>query len=635
MTAGTLMGMAAQLVAVGLVGFASGDVLLRRAQVSAPAWSAGAPERALAAIAGGVAFAALAMVANVVTGGAVFGTPAVIPLAAVVLVASRVRALPALHARTLPLVPLAAIALLLVALYVVPPVVAGSGVRSGDPPWHLGWTEQLLGGEAVPLGPAPELGRNAYPWGWHAVLATAVRLVPGSTVLVAHETLHLIVVAGIPLGAACIARRLDRRAGWAGAAAAGLIGGFGWLSPNASFVTTPSEAIGKADLVVTSPNAVYALMPPALPRELSLVLLAALATFLLMEIGTNNRALDLACGVMAGLAGLVNVPLFVSALSWSIVASLAAPRRQRLHKLLALIIPAVAVFALWAGPVVANYVRYGGFVNISKLGTEWPLATALASWGLLLPLAAGGMLVVARQVRAAPPDQKGLTCIAFALATALLLALSLASRTFEWNLGGNATLLHQGRVWPPAHLLGTAFAGVGAWHLYCLLAARRRAAGVTALGALFALGAASPVIASSDMTEILSEGREGFIYASDDVAPGSFVRRAAAHLQPDDVIAVRAAGGDDLAWLLWQFSGARLARYEDPRLEGNDLRIRYAELAHEWDLRIAGNGFAPTAVVRKSVDRTYSRAEVVASGRYAGRDWVLIRRPPTVLRSQG
>ena len=30
---------------------------------------------------------------------------------------------------------------------------------------------------------------------------------------------------------------------------------------------------------------------------------------------------------------------------------------------------------------------------------------------------------------------------------------------FDWTLAGNATLLHQGRVWPPMHLLGAALAG--------------------------------------------------------------------------------------------------------------------------------------------------------------------------------
>ena len=66
------------------------------------------------------------------------------------------------------------------------------------PPWHLGWTEQLLGGDPFPTGPAPEFGRNAYPWGLHATMATMVRLAPGTDPLVAFETLHLVLIAAHP-----------------------------------------------------------------------------------------------------------------------------------------------------------------------------------------------------------------------------------------------------------------------------------------------------------------------------------------------------------------------------------------------------------------------------------------------------
>ena len=86
----------------------------------------------------------------------------------------------------------------LVALFVVPVVAGGTSVRTGDPPWHLGWTQQLLEGERLPSGPAPpELARNSYPWGFHALIATLVRLVPGTDPLVALTAVHLLVVLGI------------------------------------------------------------------------------------------------------------------------------------------------------------------------------------------------------------------------------------------------------------------------------------------------------------------------------------------------------------------------------------------------------------------------------------------------------
>lgn len=627
--------MTAQLILFSIIGWVTGEVLLRRAGPVRKSGGGmaertlpegiGAPERALAAVVGGIVFATAAMVLHLITGGAVFGVAPVVPVLAALWLARQRATWPPLRWPALPWRPLVALGAVLALLYIAPAVVAGSGVRSGDPPWHLGWTEQLLGGEAVPTGPAPELGRNAYPWGWHALIATLVRLVPGSTPLVAHESLHVVVVAAIPLSAACLARRFDGRAGWTGAAAAGLIGGFGWLGSNPGLETSPSEAVGTADLVVTSPNALYALEPPALPRELGLVLLAGMATLLLLGSGSRRRELDVAAGVAAGLVGLVNVPLFLAAVLWAVAAVVAGDRNGRVGRLTVVVSMAAVVVGLWAGPVVAAYGRYGGFVDISKLGVEWSLPTALASWGLLLPLALAGIGLSARSHPDACGARVARRGLALVLATVLLLALALASRAFGWNLSGNATLLHQGRVWPPMHLLGASLGGVAIFRLYRALAARRRGAGVTALGALFILGVVSPSIAAVDMTEILRTGREGYTYGTAEVAPGSFVRRAAARLRPGDVVVVRPRD-DDLAWLLWQLSGARLARYDDPRLEGNDLRIRYADLAAAWDRRMAGDGFAATAVARRVGDSGASTGEVMAAGAYGGQRWELVVR---------
>ncbi|MDQ3784784.1 MAG: hypothetical protein M3360_07905, partial [Actinomycetota bacterium] len=210
MTFGTIAGLLVQSFLVGAIGWAMGDGLLRRAGRGRVPEGLAGPERALNAVGGFVLFSLACMLGHIVTGGAVFGLPGVVPaLGVVVLWAGRA------SFRLIPvprwtLVGVAAVALL--CLFVLPVILGGSGVRSGDPPWHLGWAEQLLGGEPVPLGPAPEFARNAYPWGWHALLATLVRLVPGSTPLVAHESLHVVVVAAVPLAVACLARRVDRRA---------------------------------------------------------------------------------------------------------------------------------------------------------------------------------------------------------------------------------------------------------------------------------------------------------------------------------------------------------------------------------------------------------------------------------------
>jgi hypothetical protein len=89
------------------------------------------------------------MVLHIATGGLVFGSTWIVPLLAITaIVAGRryiVFSMPARPARAALLV------IALVALFAVPVIVGGSSVRSGDPPLHLGWSEQVPTGE--PAGP--------------------------------------------------------------------------------------------------------------------------------------------------------------------------------------------------------------------------------------------------------------------------------------------------------------------------------------------------------------------------------------------------------------------------------------------------------------------------------------------------
>jgi hypothetical protein len=604
----------AQLLAVAVVGWIVSDLFvqwLERREPVPP--DLGLAERALLGVAGFSLFCVALMVLHLVTGGAVFGAPVVVPILGVLLLVAGFRRVRA--PREIPWLPLAVFAFVLLAIFVVPDLRTGSGVRTGDPPWHLGWTQQLLHGEATPTGPAPEFGRNAYPWGLHAVMATMTRLVPGSTPLQALEALHILLVFSIPLAAACLARRVRRDSGWAAAIAASLIGGWGWLlARDPAFVTSPSQARYGADLVVASPNSVYELFPPALPRELGLVLLAAFGVLLAHSLGSSGVRWRVASGVVAGMVGLISVPMFVSALVWTLAASVIAPKGERLRSLVVVVSCALGVFALWAGPVVTNFVRFGGFVDITpQLGKEWPLVTSFGSWGLLLPFALGGVALVILKRGAGAP-----IVAAFAVGTFVLLGFALAREAFSWKLAGNATLLHQGRVWPPAHLLGAAFAGVAAAVAFRWVWERRRSLAAAGAVVIVGVGAASPALASVALTDVLRQHEDGFVYGRDDLAPGSFVERAAALLGPDDVVGVH--GSASLAFHLFEASGCRLSIYDDPRLDGNDLRIRYADLAAEWDAKVAGAGFAPDWSVVPREDAVTA----AITGEYEGRQWALV-----------
>lgn len=612
---------AAQLVACVLLAAGAGSVVVgwidRRIEAGGGE-RLGRPERALVSILSLLSFAMAAMVLHIASGGAVFGTPVVVPVLALVVSVVGLRRMKSSFRPSRRHLPVVLLGIALAALYVVPILVAGgSGVREGDPPWHLGWTEQLLAGEPVPTGPAPEFGRNAYPWGYHSVLATIVRLVPGSDPLIASETMHVLLLLSIPLAAACLARLVNRRAGLAAGALAGLVGGFGWLSsPSSALIASPSEARFGADLVVASPNSVYELFPPALPRELALVAVGAAAVLLAVSVRTRDRLLQATAGAGIGLVGLISVPMLVTAISWTIAVCLLAVSADRLRTFATTLGAALGVFLLWAGPVVAGYVRYGGFVDITpQLGVEWPLSTALGSWGLLLPLAIAGVILVALS----QPPVVARPLLAFAASSFALLAISILRARLDWGIFGNETVLHQGRIWPPLHLVGAAFAAIALMAGYGWLRARSRgaAAGLTAV--VMVVGAASPVVAARGMASILDRNIKGFVYDGSDVAPGSFARNAALLLGPDDIVGVD--GSDELAFLLFQLSGVKLAAYDDPRLVGNELRIRFADLADRWNARIASGGFTADYTVRRSGSPIEGE---VARGEFQGETWVMV-----------
>ena len=619
MAAGDLSLVFLQVLSFTVVGWATASLLSRAAGHDDLA----VVERAALTPLGFVAFAVLAMLVNVAARGGVFGNPVVLPLLALVPVATWIGRG---HAR----VELEAwrgvrwrggllLALALGAIYLLPVLLTGSGVRTGDPPWHLGWTEQLLAGEPVPVGPAADFARNAYPGGYHSVLASLVRLAPSSTPLLAHEAAHVVLLASIPLAAAALARRADRRAGLAAAACTSLIGGFGWiLARGRYFEPSPREGQFGADLVAASPNSVYELMPPAMPRELGLVLAGAAALLLVLAAERATTRARVAAGAAAGLVGVVSVPMLTTALAWAAAASLFA-RERRVRCFAEVAVPAVIVFSVWAAPVGIGYLRYGGFVDITpRLGMEWPLPTALGAYGLLLPLALGG-------VAAARKERPGRILVVLLGASAGLLGLAVARDVFDWTVWNNATLLHQGRMWPPVHLLAGALAGVAVVNVYSWLRRRGRLVAPVALGVALMVAAASPVLASLRIREILAEHRSGYVYGSSDYARGSFVHSAAGVLGPDDVVA---GGTDRLSWALFQMSGVRLAHYDDPRLDGNDLRIRYAELAEAWNETVAGEGFEPTHLVRPSSGPVLDYGgEVVARGEFEDDLWLLVEVP--------
>jgi hypothetical protein len=587
------------------------------------------PERALLAIAGFVALSVVLMLVHAASRGAVFGNPIVVPLVGAGILVLGALKRPA-HSPVgmrdhllKSLLPAIVLGLFLIAIYVTPVLAAGSGVRAGDSTLHMGWTEQLLRGESVPPGPAPEFARNAYPWGFHAVMATMIRLVPSTGTLIAQEAMHLLFLVGLPLGCACLARRLKRGSGWAGAVCGTLIAGFGWVDARrVDFIPTPLEARYGADMVTASPNAVYGLFPPALPRELGLVVLTAAGLLMVIAVRSGNRRVALLAGCAAGTVGLISVPLWFTAVLWALAAVALTEREARRRMLLDIVGPTFAVFALWAAPVAFNYLRFGGFTNVtSLLGVEWAPLTALGAWGLLLPLALAGVVLAWRS-----GTKPARVILSFALVTVLLLGLARVRSALDWSLSGNATALHQGRVWPVAHLLGSAFAGVALYTGFDWIKRRSEFLAPLAVALVIVVGSLSLWLSSQALTTIMKSHEHSWLYNRMEFAPDAFIAQAAKQLSPEDVVQAPQDENNVLGFWLFQFSGARVNGHSDSRYPGNELRIRYEDLAGRYRAQMDGGGFEVDYVPLPASDATgVSRADIVAEGLFRGETWVLVR----------
>jgi hypothetical protein len=590
----------------------------------------GVPEHLLLAIVSFIVFSAVLMVSHALTRGAVFSNPVVVPaLGVAVLVIGVIRRPRGAGHGWSPRAWMSAgiLGLILVMVFVSPVIEHGSGVRAGDLTLHMGWTEQILRGESVPPGPAPEFARNAYPWGFHAVMATMIRLVPSTGTFVAHEAMHLLFLLGLPLGCACLARRLYSGSGLAGAACGSLIAGFGWIrARGVDFVATPLESRYGADMVTASPNSVYELFPPALPRELGLVALAAAGLLIVLAVRTEDRRLALLSGVAVGIVGLVSVPLWVAGIGWAAIGGVLTGVGGRRGMLISMLGPGVLVFGIWAGPVAFNYVRYGGFIDVtSQLGVEWPAPTALAAWGLLLPLAIAGIVLAWRS-----GTTSARVVLAFAGTAIALLLVARARSAFEWDLGRNATVLHQGRIWPVAHLLGSAFAGAALAAGFKWMRRRSELMAPVAVGALLIAGAISLMLSSQGLTEIIGEHEDSWLYGRAEFAPDSFIGRASHQLGPDDVVQAPADENNVLGFWLFQFSGARINGHSDSRYPGNELRIRYQDLARRYGEVMDSGGFEVDYAPMPASEATdIPSSAIVTEGPFRGQSWVLVDVEPT------
>jgi hypothetical protein len=476
-----------------------------------------------------------------------------------------------------------AAAWLAVALVLVAMVVWGTPVfrmlplpSGGDISLHAPWASQLMNGEPTPAaaitGPIP----NYYPWMFHVVLALVSRLTPGGRAIHGLAPLQLVLLACAVLTLFDLGRVIGRRTS-AGASAAllgALAGGFGFvLLRGIDLVTQPRiEPLRyMGDLLYKrSYNASFLNLVPPFPRDLSFLLM--LGALLLFVLAQRERSIGrmIWCGVVLGCSGLAGAESFVVGTGTMVAMAVVGGPLPRARQAAATLLPALAVYSLWLVPQVLDYLRLGGYLNLTVVGlVALPPAAILVSWGLVTPLSVLGAVRWGPLVR--HDDAVRLVVALTVVAGACVVASGLVPRLFgdAFSALGKAH-----RYWPLLFCGLALVAALGASDLIEWARRAHAAAGIALFAAMVVLAIPSPVAASLAVPRSTGTG-EGLFPPAARGDP-----RAALNL-----IAPAVGGRCVIAtplWVdtpVWTYTGYRMVMYtwsiEHP---GNLARIRWADI---------------------------------------------------------
>jgi hypothetical protein len=449
------------------------------------------------------------------------------------------------------------------------PLAAG-----GDLGLHAGWTEQLLNGESTPAGPLTGDIPNYYPWLYHGLTALATHLTPGGHAYLGTTAVHLLQVLGIAAALFGIGNLFRGR--WCGAATALLgsaTGGFGFVLARKLDLIVDLRADGGSAatgylgdlLFVRSYNPSFANLAPSYPRDVALALLVGML-FALARALRSGRGRDyVISGVLLGLVGLTQLDSFLVGLLAGAALAATTPSGRRLWTGAAIVLPALALFSLWAVPLSVSYVRLGGFTNTTVTDpVVLPAWAILAGWGIVTPLAIVGAIPAARALANPVIRVVGASLVA---ATAALLAAALVSVA-----GGEGleTLGRQHRYWPLFCVPLALLAGLGLHWLWTYLGERSRAAGWAVLICALALALPSPLIASlalptelyasPSLTRALEGDRDEALNALSEYGAGA--------------CSVAAPG----ARSAFPYTGFRFLLYRTDKRPENAARIRWDEI---------------------------------------------------------
>ncbi|HWC14208.1 MAG TPA: hypothetical protein VG929_06405 [Actinomycetota bacterium] len=440
------------------------------------------------------------MIVHMATGGGVLAHPVVVrsgtgvALAAFVIGSFRRRSRAAPLWRDRDIALSLVFVVLGVAVWCLPVFTSLPVSFHGDVKRHMAWAAQLSAAHSSPTGVITGNIPNYYPWLFHAFASFTAAFTPGGRVLHALGPLQVLAVAGNVLVFFAAGSELFRsRVAAAASALLGAIsGGFGFLLTRSPVLVTDPRidveiARVKGDFMfLRSYNLSFHNLAPPFPRDFGFVLLVAMLLLLVIGMKQRRPAPFVGAGIALGLIGLTTGESFIVGGLFALVLIAVGPAIARVKAVVAVFIPAVAIYALWTVPVLLNYARLGGFADTSGEPVILPPLMILFSWGISVPLAVIGICTWRWWKNA-----EARVVLSFAAASvAAVAAAGLAPKIGE----GFTTLGRHHRYWPLVYV-GVALGGA--------LGAREAWRRLVPLGPWVAVAAAAVVVGAAVASPLL------------------------------------------------------------------------------------------------------------------------------------
>jgi hypothetical protein len=473
--------------------------------------------------------------------------------------------------------------------------------QMGDIPWHMGLATEILNGETTPAATVTGTVPNYYPWLYHAMIALLAQFTPGGRTFHALAPLQFLHVAGAVLALFALGREVTGR--WMG-------------GPTVAFFGTIAGAFGRqypGGATLRPYNVAFFNQSPPFPRDIALLLLFAFLALLVAGLASRNTRILVSAGIVIGIAGLAGAESFFVGMAVALVTALLSPKLGRIRTAVSLIVPALAVYAIWLIPLAVSYLRLGGFVNITiRPPVNLTPLGILAAWGISVVVGAFGFIRWGPRARYDPGARVALVLVAVAGGMLLISVL------IPEGLGESFLALgRRHRYWPLLHLGVAVYAGLGAFDLL-IHAGRRHVAVAVGIGLLLiALAIPSSVRPAFARVDPLGGWLGPAVRGDPDALPNV--------LAPTSGWRCTAAVPPSLTTTLFSYTGYRLVLFRWPRYTENLARIRWTDIYDHIPgdtERRAANEVIVTGMADPDSWRTLVRAYgvdvVVVAERHAG-----------------